>query len=330
MTGPHRAPGAAQDMITRGRGPYLRLRENTASIGLSPQAAIGDNAAMTHALFNTTSRDYHRVESIIHWLDEHHADQPTLGEIAKAAGLSEFTLQRLFSRWAGISPKRFLQFLTLEHNKSLLRASHSILAAGETSGLSSVSRVHDLFVTCHAATPGEYRRGGEGMAIRYGFHETPFGECLAAGNDRGLCNLLFVAADRAQTLESLRAQWPAAVLTRDQRGTAGFVERVFSRSWSRHDPLYVQLKGTGLQIQVWQALLRIPEGQLVSYEDLAEASGAPRAVRAVANAVARNPVQYLIPCHRVIRKTGAFGGYHGGPERKKALIAWESGRALEA
>ncbi|MDZ7840362.1 MAG: methylated-DNA--[protein]-cysteine S-methyltransferase [Gammaproteobacteria bacterium] len=282
---------------------------------------------MSHALFKTTSRDYHRVESIIHWLDEHHTDQPNLGEMAKAAGISEFTLQRLFSRWAGISPKRFLQFLTLEHNKSLLRTSHSILDAGETSGLSSVSRVHDLFVTCHAATPGEYRRGGEGMTIRYGFHETPFGECLAAGNNRGLCNLLFVAPDRAQTLAALGAQWPAAVLSRDPRATAGFVERVFSRSWSRHDPLYVQLKGTGLQIQVWQALLRIPEGQLVSYEDLAEASGAPRAVRAVANAVARNPVHYLIPCHRVIRKTGAFGGYHGGPERKKALIAWESGRA---
>lgn len=329
MTGPHRSPGAGRDTFTNGHGPRFGPLGIGASIGLFPHARIGDNAAMTHSLFKTTARDYHRVESIIHWLEEHHAEQPSLGEMAKAAGLSEFTLQRLFSRWAGISPKRFLQFLTLEHNKSLLRASHSILDAGESSGLSSVSRVHDLFVTCHAATPGEYRRGGEGMAIRYGFHETPFGECLAAGNDRGLCNLLFVAADRTQALAALNAQWPAAELSRDQRATAGFVERAFSRCWSRHDPLYVQLKGTGLQIQVWQALLRIPEGQLVSYEELAEASGAPRAVRAVANAVARNPVQYLIPCHRVIRKTGAFGGYHGGPERKKALIAWESGRALE-
>lgn len=285
---------------------------------------------MTHALFESTSRDYHRVESIIHWLDEHHEDQPTLREVAASAGISEFNLQRLFSRWAGISPKRFLQFLTLEHNKTLLRSSHSILSAGEASGLSSVSRVHDLFVNCHAATPGEYRRGGAGLEIRYGFHDTPFGECLVGANDRGLCNLLFVAGERQATLADLTRQWPAAALNRDQRATRGFVDRVFARTWSEGDPLYVNLKGTGLQIQVWQALLRIPEGQLVSYEDLARASGAPRAVRAVANAVARNPIHYLIPCHRVIRKTGAFGGYHGGAERKKALIAWESGRTLQA
>lgn len=285
---------------------------------------------MTHALFKTTSRDYQRVESIIQWLDAYHEDQPTLREVAAAAGISEFTLQRLFSRWAGISPKRFLQFLTLEHSKALLRGSHSILSAGESSGLSSVSRVHDLFVNCHAATPGEYRRGGAGLEIRYGFHDTPFGECLVAANDRGLCNLLFVAGDRAGTLADLAAQWPAARLSRDDRAVRAFVNRVFSRSWSRRDPLYINVKGTGLQIQVWQALLRLPEGSLVSYQDLAEASGAPDAVRAVANAVARNPIHYLIPCHRVIRKTGAFGGYRGGLERKKALIAWESGRTMQA
>lgn len=283
---------------------------------------------MTHALIRTTSRDYRRVESIIHWLDQHHEDQPTLKEVAASAGVSEFTLQRLFSRWAGISPKRFLQFLTLEHNKALLRSSHSILSAGESSGLSSVSRVHDLFINCHAVTPGEFRRGGAGQEIRYGFHDSPFGDCLVAANDRGLCNLLFVTGERSQTLDELANQWPAARLSPDQGSTRVFAERVFSRAWSRQDPLYVNLKGTGLQIQVWQALLRIPEGQLISYQDLADASGAPRAVRAVANAVARNPIHYLIPCHRVIRKTGAFGGYRGGLERKKALIAWESGRTM--
>jgi len=278
-------------------------------------------------MFETLSRDYHRVESIIHWLDEHHLDQPGLKEIAASAGMSEFTLQRLFSRWAGISPKRFLQCLTLEHNKSLLRRSHSILSAGESSGLSSVSRVHDLFVACHAATPGDYRRGGAGLSLTYGFHETPFGECLAAANERGLCNLLFVTGGRDATAAELHRHWPSAELHRDDDATAPVVDKIFSRSWSTEDPLYVNLKGTGLQIQVWQALLRIPEGRLVSYEDLAAASGAPRAVRAVANAVARNPIHYLIPCHRVIRKTGAFGGYHGGAPRKKALIAWEGVRA---
>lgn len=270
------------------------------------------------------------MESIIHWLDHHHEDQPTLRDMAASIGVGELTLQRLFSRWAGISPKRFLQFLTLEHNKTLLRNSHSILSAGESSGLSSVSRVHDLFVNCHAATPGEYRRGGAGLEIRYGFHDTPFGECLVAANDRGLCNLLFVADGREAALNDLAAHWPAAATSHDQRTTRGFAERVFSRPWSTHEPLYVHLKGTGLQIQVWQALLKIPEGRLISYEDLARASGAPRAVRAVANAVARNPIHYLIPCHRVIRKTGAFGGYHGGLQRKKALIAWEGGRVMQA
>lgn len=285
---------------------------------------------MTRAQFKTPARDYRRVASIIHWLDEHHADQPTLGQIAAVAGVSEFTLQRLFSRWAGISPKRFLQHLTLEYNKALLRESHSILAAGETSGLSSVSRVHDLFINCHAATPGEYRRGGDGLEIRYGFHDSPFGDCLVAANNRGLCNLLFVAEDRSATLAELTAQWPAARLTCDEDATRVLVDRVFSRAWSQGDPLYVYLKGTGLQIQVWQALLKVPEGRLVSYQDLARASGAPRAVRAVASAVARNPIQYLIPCHRVIRKTGAFGAYHGGPERKKAMLVRETGRAVQA
>ncbi|MGA8258748.1 MAG: methylated-DNA--[protein]-cysteine S-methyltransferase [Arenicellales bacterium] len=280
-------------------------------------------------MLQASSRDYRRVETIIHWLDEHHLEQPSLKEMAASAGISEFNLQRLFSRWAGISPKRFLQYLTLEHNKMLLR-SHSILSAGEASGLSSVSRVHDLFVTCHAMTPGEYRRGGGGMEIRYGFHGSPFGECLVAVNERGLCNLLFVAADRDSTLAELAGQWPAARLVRDQEAGRLLADRIFSRNWSREDPLYIHLKGTGLQIQVWRALLRIPEGAVVSYQDLAAANGAPRAVRAVANAVASNPIQYLIPCHRVIRKTGAFGGYHGGGERKKALIAWEGARAASA
>lgn len=282
---------------------------------------------MTHAIHHSASRDYRRVEAIIHWLDRHHLEQPTLKELAASSGTSEFNLQRLFSRWAGISPKRFLQYLTLEHSKSLLRESHSILAAGDSSGLSSSSRVHDLFISCHATTPGEYRRGGAGLTIRYGFHDTPFGECLAAANQRGLSNLLFVSPDRKATLAELARTWPAAGVTPDAGATQDYVDKVFSGNWSEDEPLYVHLKGTGLQIQVWQALLRIPEGRLVSYRDLAQAAGAPRAVRAVANAVARNPVQYLIPCHRVIRQTGAFGGYHGGPERKKALIARESARA---
>ncbi|MBS1270396.1 MAG: Bifunctional transcriptional activator/DNA repair enzyme Ada [Gammaproteobacteria bacterium] len=275
-------------------------------------------------------RDYRRVESIIHRLDENHLHQPSLKELAASAGMSEFTLQRLFSRWAGISPKRFLQFLTLERNKSLLRQTHSILSAGESSGLSSVSRVHDLFINCHAMTPGEYRRLGAGREITYGLHETPFGECLLAANERGICNLLFVATDQSATLKALSDCWPAARLTRNRKFTRKHVDKIFTRTWSNNDPLYVNLKGTGLQIQVWQALLRIPEGRLISYEDLADASGAPHAVRAVANAVARNPIHYLIPCHRVIRKTGAFGGYRGGLDRKKALIAWESIPSLEA
>jgi len=279
---------------------------------------------------DTRSRDYQRVAAIIRRLDAGHHEQPTLEEMARHAGVSPFTLQRLFSRWAGISPKRFLQCLTLEHNKAMLREARSILDAGEAAGLSSVSRVHDLFVTCHATTPGEYRSGGAGLEIRHGFHDTPFGECLVAANERGLCNLLFVVHDRAPALAELARQWPSAGLIEDPEATRPYVGRIFGRPWSREDPLYINLKGTGLQIQVWQALLRIPEGCLVSYEDLARRAGSPRAVRAVANAVARNPIHYLIPCHRVIRKTGALGGYRGGIERKQALLAWESGRTPAA
>lgn len=281
---------------------------------------------MNNESLKNLSRDYRRVEAIIHYLDENHVAQPDLDTIARRVGISESRLQRLFSQWAGISPKRFLQHITLEHNKELLKSSHSILDVGFEAGLSSSSRVHDLFVQCHAVTPGEYRRGGEGMSFYCGFHPSPFGECLVVCNERGLTHLLFIADSRQSAMMEVKNQWPAAKFIRDNSATQVYVDKIFSSQWSEKDPLYVNIKGTGLQLQVWQALLKIPEGHLTTYEELAKATGKPSAVRAVANAVAKNPIHYMIPCHRVIRKSGAFGGYHGGLNRKKAIIGWESAR----
>ena len=280
--------------------------------------------------YQTLCRDYERVEAAIRFLETHHENQPGLSDIARAAGLSEYHFQRLFSRWVGISPKRFLQFLTKEHAKALIEGSDSILDTTFDSGLSSPGRLHDLFVTCEAVTPGEYKKKGAGLEIRYGLHPSPFGECLLAVTERGLCALTFVQdGDRQEPVADLERQWPRAVIRQDRKATAGLLEQVFGFP---HDnppaPLYLFVKGTNFQIKVWEALLKIPLGRAVTYEDIARHIGLPRAARAVGNAVGRNPIPFLIPCHRVIRKMGVFGYYGGGPARKKAMLGWESTLAL--
>ncbi len=274
-------------------------------------------------------RDYDRVETAIRFLETHARRQPPLAEIAAAAGLSEFHFQRLFSRWVGISPKRFLQYLTKEHAKRMLSRSDNVLDTAYGSGLSGAGRLHDLFVTCEAVTPGEYRRRGAALEINFGFHATPFGECLLATTARGLCNVTFVQAEgQTPVLEDLKRQWPRAVIRHAPRQTAPLVKKVFPfRPAPEPAPLHLHVKGTNFQIQVWQALLRIPLGEAVTYEDIARHIGRPRGARAVGNAVGRNPIPFLIPCHRVIRKTGLFGYYGGGPARKKAMLGWESARA---
>lgn len=269
--------------------------------------------------------DYRRIEKAIRYLEDHTLDQPDLEELAEQVHLSPYHFQRLFTRWAGVSPKRFLQYLTLAHAKRLLKEHGSQLDTAYRTGLSSPSRLHDLFVAVDAVTPGEYRAMGSGMEIAYGLHASPFGQCLLAVTDRGLCGLSFIdETDPQSPLQDLRRRWPKARLVKNHRRTADMSRRVFgSLAEGDHTPVPLLLKGTNFQIKVWEALLRVPPGSVTSYQRLARAIGNPTASRAVGTAVGANPIAYLIPCHRVILNTGAFGNYRYGTPRKKAILGWE-------
>lgn len=276
--------------------------------------------------YEQLSEDYLRVERAITFLEKHFDEQPSLKAMAESAGLSEFHFQRLFTRWVGISPKRFMQYLTKERAKQLLSESENLLAVTFATGLSSPGRLHDLFISCEAVTPGEYKRRGEGLHIVYGFHPSPFGECLLALTERGICSLAFVlGVGRGGTLAALKEEWAGAQLSEDPQATQPFVSRIFQIFQGQEStPVRLYLQGTNFQIKVWEALLRIPPGYVVSYEDIAVQVGMPRAARAVGNAIARNPIPVLIPCHRVIHKGGDFGNYSMGTARKKALLGWEA------
>ena len=282
--------------------------------------------------FNQLSEDYRRIEQAIRYIEANADRQPELGEIAASLGLSQYHFQRLFTRWAGISPKRFLQFLTKENAKQLLARSTTLLEATYAAGLSSPGRLHDLFVQTEAVTPGEYKSHGRGIQIAYGFHPTPFGECLLALTGRGICFLAFVDAGRSSAMETLQQEWANARLNESPLRTAPVVEQIFA--WGSGTSLASQkprnftlhLLGTNFQVKVWEALLRLPAGQATSYEALAEQVCNSRAARAVGNAVAHNPVAYLIPCHRVLQKSGNFGQYRYGSIRKKAILGWEMAR----
>jgi len=272
---------------------------------------------------------YKRIEKAILYLEDNFRRQPGLREVAKSVNLSEYHFQRLFRRWAGISPKRFLQLLTIENTKKLMVDSSSLLDVTYRSGLSSPSRLHDLFVNIEAVTPDEFRNHGAKMNILYGFHPGPFGECFIAITKRGICSLAFIAAGRRKrAVSDLRKTWCYAEVREDTAATRPYAERIF-RAKGAHNAITLHLKGTNFQIKVWQALLKIPRGSLISYESVARKIGRPKAVRAVANAVASNPVAFLIPCHRVIRKTGVIGDYRWGSARKKAILTWEAGRKEE-
>jgi AraC family transcriptional regulator of adaptative response/methylated-DNA-[protein]-cysteine methyltransferase len=270
--------------------------------------------------------DYDRIARAVEFIAANAEAQPGLAEVAAHARLSPFHFQRLFSRWAGVSPKRFLQIVTVERAKQLLAAGReSLLGASETLGLSSSSRLHDHFVTLEAMTPDEYRREGKGLAIRHGEADTPFGKAFIAWTPRGLCALSFTDGEpRGAAIENLRQAWPAALLSRDAAEARRLAERVFgSRSAT---PLPILVRGTNFQVAVWRALLAIPEGRLVAYGDIAAAIGRPNAVRAVGSAVGANPCAYVIPCHRVIRESGALGGYRWGLTRKQTMQAREAAR----
>jgi AraC family transcriptional regulator of adaptative response/methylated-DNA-[protein]-cysteine methyltransferase len=274
------------------------------------------------------SRDYEIVEKAIAFIEAHHGAQPSLARIAAAVKLSEFHFQKIFSRWVGISPKRFLQFLTKEHAKKLLKQSRNLLDVTYDAGLSSPGRLHDLFVRCEAVTPGEYKVMGRGLAIRFGFSHSLFGRCLLAATGRGLCALEFARNRRdSDMIQGLRDMWPRADLVRDDGSADSLAQKVFSfNSLPESSPLHLFVKGTNFQIKVWEALMAIPFGAAVTYQDIARHIGMPGASRAVGSAVGKNPIPFIIPCHRVIRKMGEFGHYGGGRERKMAMIAWESAR----
>ncbi len=273
--------------------------------------------------FKELSEDYLRIEQAILYLEKHYKDQPGLEEIAANIGLSEFHLQRTFTQWAGISPKRFLQFLTKENAKKLLDQSENLLDTTLQVGLSSLGRLHDLFVTAEAMTPGEYKSRGAGLTIRYGIHPTPFGKGLIGATDRGICHLSFVQADEGDAIDALVADWKEAKMIEDNRVTAPLVAPIFLLNMRGQTPLHLHLRGTNFQLKVWEALLNVPTGAVTTYQRLAAQIGQPTASRAVGAAVGHNSIAVLIPCHRVIRSVGEFGSYRYGAPRKMALLGWE-------
>ena len=281
--------------------------------------------------FAEQADDYQRVEQAIRFLEANFRRHPSLDEIAESVHLSKYHFQRLFKRWAGISPTQFLQFLTLEYAKERLQESQSVLDAALDAGLSGPGRLHDLFVTFEATTPGEYKKQGTGLQITYGIHDTPFGKCLLATTARGICALHFAqTSDIPAAVKPLTDHWPQAQLVEDRRQTQPLVDQIFAPATADHSrPFHLLLKGTNFQVKVWQALLTIPPGAMVSYQDVAAYMDKPNAARAVAGAVARNPVAYLIPCHRVISRTGKAHRYRWGTARKKAMLGWEASRRAE-
>ena len=281
------------------------------------------------------SRDYARIAKALAYLAENYTAQPELTEVAEQAGLSEYHFQRTFTHWVGISPKRFLQYITLAHAKERLRQSTSLLDAAFEVGLSGPGRLHDLFITWEAMSPGEYKQQGRGLTIDYGFHPSPFGECLLMATQRGICGLAFVASgQRGAALDELAAGWEHARLRHDQSATLALAERIFCSgggSERRTPTVRLLLRGTPFQVKVWEALLRVPVGALTSYEHLGRALGyRGRANQAIGQAVGSNAIAYLIPCHRVIRKSGLIGGYRWGPDRKLAMLGWEAAQTEHA
>ncbi len=284
----------------------------------------------------TASNDYQRISRAIEFLRRHADEQPALGRVAAAAGLSPTHFQRVFSRWVGVSPKRFLQVLTVERARALLDEPRPLLEVAGDAGLSGVSRLHDHFVTLEAATPGEVRAAGNGITISFGIAESPFGHVFIAETPRGICQLSFVAgptesddAGSRTDFERLGKRWHRARLIRDDGRATATADRVFTAPDPGAGPLSLHVAGTNFQVAVWRALLDVQAGGITTYADLASRVGRPTAARAVGLAVGANPIAFAIPCHRVIRRTGELGGYRWGPPRKQAILAWEAARLAD-
>ncbi|MDQ6482484.1 methylated-DNA--[protein]-cysteine S-methyltransferase [Dyadobacter sp. LHD-138] len=272
--------------------------------------------------------NYEKIAKAIAFISENAKKQPSLFEVAEEVSISQFHFQRMFTEWAGVSPKKFLQYITADYLKEKIKESTNLVELAEAAGLSSQSRVYDLFTGIEAVTPQEYKTGGKGLQIHYGFHSTPFGECFIAVTERGICAMAFVDEQtKDHQLILLGKKWHFASIEANQVVTENYVNRIFAPHLSSLDRLPLLVQGTNFQLKVWEALLTIPQGAVTTYQQIANSIGNPKAVRAVGTAVGDNPIAFLIPCHRVIRKEGILGEYRWGSLRKKALIGWEAAKS---
>jgi AraC family transcriptional regulator, regulatory protein of adaptative response / methylated-DNA-[protein]-cysteine methyltransferase len=273
--------------------------------------------------------NYKRIAQAIDYIRLHFKEQPSLDEIAAQLHLSPFHFQRLFTDWAGVSPKQFLQFMSVSYAKHLLKEKQlTLVEAAEAIGLSGTGRLHDLFVKIEGMTPGEYKNGGEQLSITYSFEESPFGKLIIASTIKGICYIAFIEQDQ-QSIAALQAHFPQASFQRKENQAHKNVLRIFSQNWNSTEPIKLHLKGTDFQLKVWEALLKIPEGKLTTYGSIAQQIKSPNASRAVGTAIGSNPIAFLIPCHRVIQSSGVLGGYRWGPTRKSAIIGWEAAKRSE-
>jgi len=273
-------------------------------------------------------QDYEIIRRAIEFLTEHWREQPSLERLAAHVGMNPLSLQKLFTRWCGLSPKAFIQAHTLDHARMLLDGDASVLDTSYEVGLSGPGRLHDLFVTHEAMSPGEWKSGGEGMVLRYGWHQSPFGTAVVIASERGLAGLAFAdPGEEEAALADMQRRWPKATYVPDQAGTAAMAQRIFQPTqWRAEQPLRVVLIGTDFEVRVWETLLKIPMGRATTYSDIAARLGSPKASRAVGAAVGKNPISFVVPCHRVLGKSGALTGYHWGITRKQAMLGWETGR----
>ena len=266
--------------------------------------------------------DYYRVAEAIEYLTDNFKSQPDLTDVARQVHLSPSHFQRIFKEWAGVSPKKFMQYLSLDYLRERIFDTQNLNQAADLVGFSTQSRVYDLFVSIEGVTPNEYKTFGQGLEIQYGFHQTPFGECFIAMTEKGICALSFVdETNKQQTFQAFMEKWQAAKLVLNAYNTEGVVQQIFEPSFT--DKIHVWIQGTNFQLKVWEALLKIPQGSVSTYQKIAESVHNPKAVRAVGTAVGNNPIAFLIPCHRVIKSTGVIGEYHWGNTRKKAILGWE-------
>lgn len=297
-------------------------------IGVMMNLALNDHRSAKPGPQDAALRDYDSVRRAIAFISERWRSQPPIEAIAEASGVTPDELHHLFRRWAGLTPKDFMQALTLDHAKGLLRSSASVLDAALDSGLSGPGRLNDLFVTHEAMSPGEWKTGGAGMTLTYGFHASPFGTAIVIASGRGLAGLAFAdPGEERPALADMQRRWPNASYVEDHAGTAGLAQRIFdSKMWRPDQPLRVTMIGTDFEVRVWETLLKIPMGCASTYSDIAAKIERPKASRAVGAAVGKNPLSFVVPCHRVLGKSGALTGYHWGITRKQAMLGWEAGQ----